>query len=114
MITPNCSFCNTEREIYVHVFWDCPLSFPIWTALQEFCMNNVTDEELTQGTCLLSDFKCSLVVITVRNSSCGKVMFSQACVTNSVHRGRCTPPGHTPLDTPPDTHTPLDTSGHTP
>ena len=51
MVTPNCSFCNTEDEIYVHVFWDCPLSFPIWTTLQEFCMNNVTDEELTQGTC---------------------------------------------------------------
>ena len=25
-------------------------------------------------------------VITVRNSSCGKVMFSQACVKNSVHK----------------------------
>ena len=28
-------------------------------------------------------------VITVRNSSCGKVMFSQACVKNSVHWGVC-------------------------
>ena len=28
------------------------------------------------------------MLITVRNSSCGKVMFSQACVKNSVHRGR--------------------------
>ena len=26
-------------------------------------------------------------LITVGNSSCGKVMFSQACVKNSVHRG---------------------------
>ena len=25
--------------------------------------------------------------VTARNSSCGKVMFSQACVKNSVHRG---------------------------
>ena len=30
-------------------------------------------------------------IFTVRNSSCRKVMFSQACVKNSVHRG-----GHTP------------------
>ena len=28
-----------------------------------------------------------LCIITVRNSSCGKVMFSQACVKNSVHGG---------------------------
>ena len=26
------------------------------------------------------------LIITVRNSSCGEVMFSQACVKNSVHR----------------------------
>ena len=58
-------------------------------------------------------------VITVRNSSCRKVMFSQACVKNSVHGGgRGVHPWthtHTPiLDThthghklppPPDTHT---------
>ena len=28
-------------------------------------------------------------IITVRNSSCRKVMFSQACVKNSVHRRAC-------------------------
>ena len=28
-------------------------------------------------------------IITVRNSSCGKVMFSQACVKNSVQGGAC-------------------------
>ena len=44
-------------------------------------------------------------VIIVRNSSCGKVMFSQACVKNSVHRGGGVHPlGRHPLadtDTPP-------------
>ena len=29
-----------------------------------------------------------LFIFTVRNSSCGKVMFSQVCVKNSVHSGR--------------------------
>ena len=28
-------------------------------------------------------------IVTVRKSSCRKVMFSQACVKNSVHRGVC-------------------------
>ena len=27
------------------------------------------------------------VIVSVRNSRCGKVMFSQACVKNSVHGG---------------------------
>ena len=35
----------------------------------------------------------STVFFTVRNSSCGKVMLSQECVTNSVHRGEV----YTPL-----------------
>ena len=64
------------------------------------------------------------IVITVHNSSCGKVMFSQACVKNSVHRvgggvsaplhagihtlPRQTLPGQTPApgQTPPGRHTP--------
>ena len=28
-----------------------------------------------------------MVIFTVRKRSCGKVMFSEACVKNSVHRG---------------------------
>ena len=35
-------------------------------------------------------------IITVRKRSCGKVMFSQACVKNSVHRGVYIPWGNTP------------------
>ena len=36
-------------------------------------------------------------IITVRNSSCGKVMFSQASVTLSTWREMYTPPGRYPL-----------------
>ena len=39
-------------------------------------------------------FSLLLLVFTVHISSCRKVMFSQACVKNSVHRGLggwCTP-----------------------
>ena len=32
------------------------------------------------------------LIITIRKRICGKVMFSQACVKNYVHGGRCTPP----------------------
>ena len=30
-----------------------------------------------------------LIIFIVRNSSCGKVIFSQVCVKNSVHRVVC-------------------------
>ena len=43
-------------------------------------------------------------VVTIRNNSCGKVLFSQARAKNSVHRGRYTlPPGR---PTPPGRHPP--------
>ena len=44
------------------------------------------------------------LVITARQGSCGKVMFSQACVKNSVH-GVMYPSMHWGKH-PPDTHTP--------
>ena len=55
---------------------------------------NVTDMEMRQHY-RLSYYR--------PQRSCGKVIFSQACVKNSVHRGLCTPPGQTPSprQTPP-------------
>ena len=42
--------------------------------------------------------KVHSIIFTVRKRSCGKVMFSEVCVKNSVHReGRCSPPW---VDTP--------------
>ena len=47
--------------------------------------------------------KWFLSIFTIRKRSSGKVMFSQACVKNSVHGGGVHPPGQTPL---PLWHTP--------
>ena len=38
--------------------------------------------QILQTSCKIPKY-----IITIRNSSCGKVMFSQACVKNSVHGG---------------------------
>ena len=55
----------------------------------------------------------SILVVTVRKRSCGKIMLSQVCVKNSVHRGGCTPSRQTPL--PLGRHPPpTDTPGQTP
>ena len=42
---------------------------------------------------LISRGNFLLILITVRNSSCGKVMFSQACIIPSVHMGLCVAKG---------------------
>ena len=63
---------------------------------------------LILNRCFCFVYQMHIFLITVRKRSCGKVMFSQACVKNSVHReGRCTPPWP---DTHGQTHTPSD--GH--
>ena len=54
-------------------------------------------------TLSVSHLPAVIAFITARNSSCGKVMFSQVCVKNSVHSG-CVypmhfPPARTPLGT---------------
>ena len=41
---------------------------------------------LCYSECLLCVHDC-VCLITIHNSSCGKVMFSQACVKNSVYMG---------------------------
>ena len=76
-----------QRNFYPHISYchSCRSS-------QQSSQNNCTVIAASNdGSCYGSWF------VTVRKRSCGKVMFSQACVKNSVHRGRCTPPGRHPL-----------------
>ena len=67
--------------------------------------------KLTENSRWFDPFESKLI-FTVRKRSCGKVMFSQACVKNSVHGRRCThPQADPPLDKHPQANTP---SGRTP
>ena len=91
-------------------------SFPVHTS---FMLLNISSfiltlvKKLTKKTFVI----ISWPLITIRNSSCGKVMFSQACVKNSIHggggRGVClqvrgvyTPLGRHPLRQTPPGQTP--------
>ena len=63
---PNCSFCFEDPESYMHLFWECPYVFSIWTAVQDFCHDYVDSEEFSSFKCLLSNFQCKLLnIITV-------------------------------------------------
>ena len=58
----------------------------------------------------VNDLLLCYLFISARNSSCGKVMFSQACVNNSVHGGVCH--RNAGIHTPPDRHPPRQTHPH--
>ena len=67
---------------------------------------------MTTGLSKVSENTTGLILsfFTACSSSCGKVMFSQACVKNSVHRG-VHPLGRHPswAETPPGRHLPSQT-----
>ena len=68
------------------------------------CHNQWRIQDFVNG-CVNNRCSAANLLITVRKRSCGNVMFSQACVKNSVHRGKevYTAPGRHPpaRQTPP-------------
>ena len=109
-----CTQCNKEyanRKVY-HLFLLAEVN--ICTLLNYWCNRWVTFVSFTYHLCFF----------TVRKRSCGKVMFLQACVKNSVLGGQVyTPLGkhpllgrHPPGRHPPGRHPPGQTpfSGHPP
>ena len=64
-VSPNCRFCNSEAETYIHAFWDCPYVFSQWTALDEFCNEFVTTVKFSPKNCILSEFDNTLMIIMV-------------------------------------------------
>lgn len=34
-----CTFCNTEPETYIHLFWECPVAKQLWNQVSTWCKN---------------------------------------------------------------------------
>ena len=67
-ISANCSFCDTVKETYVHVFFECKYVSFIWKKCRQFYIEHVDDDEseeslMSKQACLLSDFNTQLLVI---------------------------------------------------
>ena len=82
------------------------------------CLNRWRIQDFANG-CVNSRCWATNLLITVRKRSCGKEMFSQACVKNYVHKGKevYTAPGrHPPRDkhplADPRSDTPPPQNGH--
>ena len=71
--------CNCSFRCFWCMFWLLSLRKDSWLFVAS-CQSGLN------FNIILSSLLLPLPFITVRNSSCGKVMFSQACVKNSVHR----------------------------
>ncbi len=56
-ISSLCSFCNTDEESILHLFYHCPFSMSFWsevTVLISFCCKK--NIEMTESIIFLSDF----------------------------------------------------------
>ena len=75
----------------------------LYSCLAVFAVTNLCHQNTTSVWCGSSLIKKTSGCVT----SCGKVIFSQACVILSSEGRRCTPRGRHPFpwaDTPPDSH----------
>ena len=59
--SPLCDFCGLSPETYIHLFWDCKYSAPLWTALQTISYDHVDMEDFSQFKCILSNFQHPLL-----------------------------------------------------
>ena len=89
-------------EIIMHIVW---LKFPKFGAKKNSWHPREMRFNPRKVSLTLCYFELPMIIriFTGRNSSCGKVMFSQACVKNSVQRGGILqdPPQPTPLEQTP-------------
>ena len=60
-----CTFCNSNPETYLHLFWECPATQSCWREFmdfaKEYCCN--APDILSQSNCLLSKFSSGLLVV---------------------------------------------------
>ena len=64
-ISPNCSFCQSSEETYIHFFWDCEVSSRIWNRVILFCEEFIciAGDVMSKENCLLSNFSSGLLVM---------------------------------------------------
>ena len=60
-----CSFCKTERETILHLFWECPQSNRFWLDLSQF---------LTANGVLQSDIEINLEAVIFGGEKIGKLI----------------------------------------
>ena len=77
---------NRHQELGV-LFCSCILNSSVRVRVSR--LSSSLDQSQFTYSSLVSFVCFYMLIFTVRNSSCRKVMFSQASVSHSVHRGAC-------------------------
>ena len=99
---------NWASSCYGLLIVDCTPWVPIWFLTSCLCPVRYWLSVLLYIDTVYDQGHSNDILITDRNSSCGKVIFSQACVKNCVHSGRgVSAPIHGEIHIPPQADTPL-------
>ncbi len=64
-----CTFCNTEPETYIHLFWECQVAKQIWNQIELWCKNKA-NRNITPTLKKIMLCKLSLNVLDCINSIC--------------------------------------------
>ena len=66
-VDPTCTFCGSEIETYLHLFWECPHTAKFWDKVIKFCEEYVCvrGDIMSKDTCMLSNFRSALLVTIV-------------------------------------------------
>ncbi len=64
-----CTFCNTEPETYIHLFWECQVARQIWKQVENWCKNKA-NRNITPTLKKIMLCKLSLNALDCINSIC--------------------------------------------
>ena len=63
-VSPKCTFCKTVDETLIHLYWQCKHVKSLWSKVQTFVVENISEEEsMNAYSCLLTDFDCHVLVL---------------------------------------------------
>ena len=62
--SPNCTFCDKEKETVLHLYWECEHTKDIWNKVKTFVFENISEDvNMSCYSCLLSDFDLRVLVL---------------------------------------------------
>ena len=77
-----CTFCNQEKETYMHLFWDCLVTRECWVKLIEFCEEYIclANDVMSKENCILSNFSSTLLVVLTVIMKTGIIINNNECL----------------------------------
>ena len=62
-VSPMCTFCQSERETLIHLYWNCPHVMSLWTKVNLLVFDHIVEDPFDKYHWLLSDFQVRVILI---------------------------------------------------